>query len=245
MSTSPRRGRKVQVATNQNSSRILYIVLGLVGIVAAATLLTIFLNRKTGAASELAGLEGVQSAPISYQTGITPEGFHYKGSPDAPVTVIEYADYQCPACANFALSSLAERINTELIETGQVQLIYHDFPLPMHPNAPTASQAAYCAGDQGQFWQMHNWIYQTQQTWAPLSQDGAKNHFTRIAVGLGLDQARFARCLADGQFEDHIGAAYQSAQAAGIPATPTFVVNGQQVPATQLEATIQAALAGQ
>lgn len=243
MSTSPRRGRKVQVAAKQNSSRTLYIVLGLVGVVAVATLLTIFLNRNTGAAAE--PLEGLSSAPVSYETGITPEGFHYKGSPDAPVTVVEYADYQCPACANFALSSLAERIDAELVETGQVQMIYHDFPLPIHPNAPTASQAAYCAGEQGQFWQMHDSIYLTQQTWAPLSQAGAENHFTRIAAGLGLEQTSFASCLTDGQFAEHVGAAYQSAQAAGIPATPTFVVNGQQVAATQLESAIQAALAGQ
>ncbi|NJL05073.1 MAG: thioredoxin domain-containing protein [Chloroflexaceae bacterium] len=239
MSTAPRRGRKVQVTQQQNSSRILYIVLGVVAIIGAAVTFIVL----GGGGNETAATVPTEPIEVAFNVGQTDDGFFYKGVPEAPVTVVDYSDYQCPACANFATSTVAKRIDSEFVETGKVQLIFHDFPLPMHPNGPVASESAYCAGTQGQFWQMHDQIFLTQPEWSPLSNDGARNHFTRLAGGLGLDQTAFSGCLAAGEFRAHVAGAYQAAQAAGIPATPTFIVNGQQVSATQLEAAIQAALA--
>ncbi len=239
MSTAPRRGRKVQVAQPQHSARILYIVLAVVAIIG----ITVTFAILGGRGNEPAATVPIEPIEIAFNVGQTDKGFFYKGVPEAPVTVIEYADYQCPACANFATSTVSKRIDREFVETGKVQMIFHDFPLPMHPNAPVASEAAYCASAQGQFWQMHDQIFRTQPEWSQLSNDGARNYFTRLAGGLGLDQTAFRGCLGTGEFRAHVAGAYQAAQAAGIPATPTFVVNGQQVSATQLEAAIQAALA--
>ncbi|NJL33357.1 MAG: DsbA family protein [Chloroflexaceae bacterium] len=242
--TSPRRGRKVQqTKKNASSMRVFYFVIGIVALAGIAAAVT-FLTSRDPATAGVDGIEGIQPFEVPYETGITEDGFHFKGAADAPVTIVEYADYQCPACANFATSSLAETINAQYIANGQVRLILHDFPLPMHPNAPTASQAAYCAGDQNQYWQMHDWIYRTQDRWSGLSQQGASSHFARIAASLGIDTDTFSACLADGngQYRQHVGQAYQAAQTAGVPATPTFVVNGQMVPTAQLAAALDAAL---
>lgn len=246
MSTpTSRRGRKVKTAQKQKatSSRIFLFVIGAVVIAGVAALVTFLASgggggETTSGETSLPALGGVAPFEVPYATGVTSEGFHFKGATEAPVTVVEYADYQCPACQRFATSSLAERLNQEYITTGQIQYILHDYPLPMHPHSQLSSQAAYCAGDQGQYWQMHDYIFQTQQQWSPLSAQGAQNHFVRIAGGLELDQTAFASCLDNGTYSNHVQGALQAAQQDGIPATPTFVVNGQQVPAAQLETTI-------
>jgi protein-disulfide isomerase len=129
------------------------------------------------------------------------------------------------------------------VATGDVQYVFHDFPLQMHSNARTASEAAYCAGEQGYYWSMHEGIFETQTRWASLSQQGAVNHFGDLAEASGANRAAFDTCMADGTYTEQVQSAYQSAVQAGISATPTFVVDGSQVTAMQLMATINAALA--
>lgn len=238
MSTQAQRGRKVQ-RNNQKTRtlRIFYGVIGAMVIIGAAFLITFALRSN----DETATVDPASVAAPNAPTGTTPEGFYYKGNPDAPVKVFEYSDFQCPACANFH-NTLGQQIDTTYVETGQVQIIFHDFPLRnIHANAALAAEAARSAGEQGKFWEMHDLLFINQSEWSTSGNPTAL--FARYAEQLGLDRAEFERSLNDGTYTAQVEAAEQSAMQAGIPATPTFVINGQQVNAQQLIPAINAALA--
>jgi len=171
----------------------------------------------------------------------TTEGFYYKGDPNAPVTVVEYSDFQCPACA-FHNQNLLPRLMSDYIETGKIRLIFHDFPLNIHPHAAKASEAAHCAGDQSKFWEMHELLFQQQEEWASKSNPAA-SHFGDYAAQIGLDTEEFMACLNNGTYSQKMAQAYQSILQVGISATPTFVVDGKKVEINQLFNEIDAALA--
>src|SRR3989338_199678 len=86
----------------------------------------------------------------------------FKGSKDAPVTIIEFSDYQCPYCARFDQQTLPA-LTDNYINTGKVKFVYRDFPLAFHKNAQKASEASECADEQGKFWEMHDKIFENQQ----------------------------------------------------------------------------------
>lgn len=147
------------------------------------------------------------------------------GSEDAPVVVREFADYQCPACARFAEAS--RRLKKEYVETGKVRFVYFDLPLRQHQNAMPAAQAARCAGDQGQYWAMHDKLYDAQGEWSGSNDPVAT--FTRYANGMDLEERRFRRCL---ETELHKEAVEQSLQVAvqmRVSSTPTVMVDNIQL----------------
>ena len=147
------------------------------------------------------------------------------GNEDAPVVVREFADYQCPACARFAEAS--QRLKQEYVETGKVRFVYFDLPLRQHQNAMPAAQAARCAGDQGQYWAMHDKLYDAQGEWSGSNDPVAT--FTRYANGMDLEERRFRRCL---ETELHKEAVEQSLQVAvqmRVSSTPTVMVDNIQL----------------
>jgi protein-disulfide isomerase len=176
--------------------------------------------------------------PVS--TGRTADGFYYKGSPDAPVTVTEFSDFECPACGYFAQHPIAQVLHNEYIATGNVQLIFHDYPLSIHPHAATAAVAARCAGDQNKFWEYHDMLFQQQETWTA---NATTDQFARLAEAVGAERDPFVACLSSGKYEDEIAAAAAASSEAGVPGTPMFIVNGSDpVQAGDLLSSIQAAL---
>jgi protein-disulfide isomerase len=223
------RGRKV-VTPKRNPLLPFYLGVGALLLVGAAFLIT-YLVRSNNSASDTPAL----TAPV----GQTADGFWYKGSPDAPVKVIKYSDYQCPAC-RFYFNNLGKIIQRDYIETGKVQFIYHEFPLDVHPHAVAAGEAARCAGDQNKYWQMHDILFTNQDQWAPLST--VKNVFSGYAGQIGLNRAEFDACVANGAHNAEILAAGKSSIEAGVQATPTFSVNGQLTDATGLPGAIEVAL---
>jgi protein-disulfide isomerase len=176
---------------------------------------------------------------INAPTGVTPEGYAYKGSPDAPLTVIEYGDFQCPSCAAFATQQEAG-FDQRYIETGKVRFIYHDFPLPQHNNAVIAAAAARAAGEQGKFWPMHDLLFARQRAWS--SSSAIQSLLVSYAEAIGLDRQAFEQALTSETFVPALEAARQQSEQRGVQATPTFEVNGRLVDASQLEAAIAAAL---
>lgn len=237
MRTQVQRGRKVQRKSNQKTLRIFYAAVGALALLGIAFLVTFLLRNDSGVST----LEGIEVSPPNAPVGTTPEGLYYKGDPDAPVKVVEYSDFQCPACRNFH-ETLGGQLETAYIETGRVQFIYHDFPLRnAHANAAIAAEAARAAGEQGKFWEMHDVIFARQSEWS--TSGNPRRLFATYAEYIGLDRAQFEEALNSGKFTDEVTAAEQAALQAGIPATPTFVVNGTQVNASQLVAAIDAALA--
>ena len=229
MSSVPsQRGRKV-VTPKRNPLVPFYIGVGAVLLIGAAFLIT-YMVRSSGSSAV---------AEVNAPVGQTAEGFWYKGNPDAVVKVIAYEDYQCPACAFFN-KNLAPIIERDYIETGKIQFIYHEFPQDIHPHAVAASEAARCAGDQGRYWQMHNLLFQNQDTWSPLS--NVSNVFSGYAGQLGLNRGTFDACMSSGTHNAAVVAAGEAAIGAGAQATPTFSVNGQLVESGNLPAAIEGAL---
>ncbi|UCD02943.1 MAG: DsbA family protein, partial [Candidatus Aenigmatarchaeota archaeon] len=123
------------------------------------------------------------------------DGDYVKGDENAPVTIIEYSDFECPFCARFWEQTLPE-IEENYIKTGKVKLIYRDFPLGFHANAQKAAEASECAGEQGKFWEYHDVLYDTRA----LSVSDLKQH----AKDLGLDSTKFDSCLDSGKYAEEV-----------------------------------------
>lgn len=142
------------------------------------------------------------------------------GSPDAPVTVREFADYQCPACAAF--EPIAERIRETYVESGKVRFVFFDFPLQMHDNAWEAAAAARCAGRQGAYWAYHEHLYENQQEWAGLADP--MSAFLNYAVEVGINPEKLRRCLVQNATHQIIARSVEIAKKIGVRATPTILV---------------------
>ncbi len=161
--------------------------------------------------------------PFEWQVPQIGEGDWVKGSDQAGMTLIEYADYQCPACAgtSVVIARLMDAFPNEL------RVVYRHFPLTsIHDKAMLAAEAAEAAGAQGKFWEMHSLLYSRQNQWAGLSPEQAKTTFVGYAQELGLDVQRFTAALDNGTYRAKVQQAYNDAVSIGLPGTPTLFING-------------------
>jgi len=147
------------------------------------------------------------------------------GSEAAPVEVVEYADFQCPHCGEFAVLQLPT-IREQLIATGKVRWRLRDFPLGGFPWSRVSALAAQCAGEQGKFWPMADTLFLTQSEWGRSSRNPS-GFFRDLARGLGLDRDKYDACVASQRYAGRIEASYQEGIALGVQGTPTFFVNGR------------------
>ena len=144
---------------------------------------------------------------------------YIRGNVNAPITLIEYSDFECPFCTRL-LPTLDQLLDEY---EGKVRLVYRHFPLnSIHPNAQKAAEASECAGEQGKFWEMHDLLFANQQA---LSVANLKTY----AGQLRLNQNQFDSCLDTGKYAAKVNAQAQEAQAAGITGTPGTFVNDQLV----------------
>jgi len=143
------------------------------------------------------------------------------GADDAPVTIREFADYQCPSCRAFAPT--AKRIRDELVTAGKVRFVFFDFPLDMHEHAFDAAVAARCAGYQDSYWPYQEKLFAQQAKWAEAS-DPVSN-FLDIAVETGLDTSEFKQCMAGDKASEAVADSRELAVKLGIRATPTIMVD--------------------
>jgi protein-disulfide isomerase len=149
----------------------------------------------------------------------TQGGDYYEGAKDAPVTIIEYSDFQCPYCARFYTDTLPQ-IRTDYIDTGKVKLIFRNFPLSFHANAQKAAEAVLAAGEQGKFWEMHDKLFENSNA---LSVDAEK----QWARELGLNGQQFDAALDSGKYAAKVAAEAKQGQADGVSGTPAFLINGK------------------
>lgn len=148
-----------------------------------------------------------------------------KGDSNAPVTIIEWGDFECPFCGRFYSQTLSQ-IDSNYIETGKVKLVYRDFPLSFHANAQKSAEAAECAGEQGKYWEMHDKLFESGVS-------GGVNSFKQYAKELGLSSAEFDDCLDSGIMEQEVKKDMQDGGAAGITGTPGFIINGVLISGAQ------------
>jgi len=157
--------------------------------------------------------------PEKFDVGIDDDSI--KGSEDAPVTIIEFSDYECPFCERFYIQTLPQ-LQKDYIDTGKVKFVFRDFPLSFHPNATKAAEAAECAGEQTKYWEYHDALFQHQNA---LDNKSLKQY----AINLGLDTASFNQCLDSGAMLEEIQKDLQEGKKLGISGTPTFFINGTRV----------------
>ena len=151
------------------------------------------------------------------------------GKLNAPVTIIEFSDFQCPFCAKFHLETLPLIMN-EYINEGQVKLVFRDFPIQsIHPNALPASLAAECANEQGKFKEMHDVLFENQKEWNKQSIDNVIITFNQYASGMGLDGNTFDSCLKNGKYVEEIQKDLNDGRTYGISGTPGFFVGNDQI----------------
>ena len=156
---------------------------------------------------------------------LTPSTLIENGSPilgdeSAPITIVEWGDYQCTFCYKFHHSSF-EIINLEYIQTGKVNLVFKDFPLN-GPDSVFAAEAAYCAEDQGKYWEYHDELY---ANWAGEKTGWiTKDSLNGFAKSVGLDLEKFDSCLVDHKYKNRVLALEKFANEIGVRATPTFLI---------------------
>jgi len=197
-----------------------YVVFGTVAVIGLGLLgYSLSSNRLGRVVSIPVDIEGMDEPGVLRQLirGVS------QGSEDAPITIIEFSDFQCPSCSFFA-EMVKPRLEETLIESGQAKFVYYDFPLiPIHPNAFLAARAARCAEDQDQFWNYHDELYRRQVRWAPLQSPAEA--FVELAKELGMDGGGFRACLNSDKHAELISANLRFAESLGIPGTPTVLIS--------------------
>ena len=142
------------------------------------------------------------------------------GNDNAPVTIVEFSDFQCPYCGRFRTQTF-DQIKTQYIDTGKVRFVYRDFPLSsIHPMAQKSAEASECADEQEKFWEYHDAIFANQAT---LSIDNLK----KLAKDLELNENKFNSCLDSGKYEDEVKKDLNDGANLGVRGTPYFAVGNQ------------------
>ncbi|MAF89077.1 MAG: thioredoxin domain-containing protein [archaeon] len=168
------------------------------------------------------------------------------GNDNAEITVIEFSDFQCQFC-NRLWADAVNGIKTNFVEDGTVKFVYRDFPLNFHPSAAKAATAANCAEEQGQYWEMHDKLFENQQSdWGYyvqeerkyLALEDAMPFFRQYASELGLDTDKFNDCLDSDKYDSEISKDLVDGQTAGVTGTPSVFVmmSKKKAPKAELQA---------
>lgn len=144
-----------------------------------------------------------------------------KGREDAPVTIVEFTDYQCPFCRRY-FDEAYKKIISDYVETGKVRYLVHDLPLPFHENADEAAVAARCAGKEGKYWEMHDKLFEKQEEWQGSSE--VKAALARYGKEVGVD---ISDCQDDEEVAGEVRNDVSLANEVGATGTPTFFINGR------------------
>ena len=164
------------------------------------------------------------SSEIITPAKLIENGSPFLGNPDAPITILEWGDYQCTFCYKFHQKTL-QIINEDFVKTGKVKVVFKDYPLN-GPDSKLAAEASYCAQDQEKYWQYHDEIYRNwggeRTGWI------TREALTEFAVTVNLDTEKFNKCLDDNKYESKVNSLYEFGNQIGIDATPSFLVFNDQ-----------------
>lgn len=194
-------------------------ILGIILIITAALLFggVFFLSR--GSSNAPQAIEGASSVQIDYSKG------QKIGSDSAKVKVVEFSDFQCPACLTAEPS--VRKLRDTYSSSNQIQLIYRNFPLTQHVHSREAVTLAEVAAQQDKFWEMHDKLFETQTQWSALAD--VTPFFLDLAKQLGLDQDKVKKALAENTFKAKIDADLADGERLGVNSTPTFFLNGHKL----------------
>ncbi|MFZ1395852.1 MAG: thioredoxin domain-containing protein [Candidatus Promineifilaceae bacterium] len=202
------------------------------------------LESQMQAAYAQAQAQATQEAQQAQPSGpieVPIDGAYAIGDPSAPVTIVEYTDFECPFCSRHYTQTFLQ-LKDDYIDAGLVYYVFKDFPLTqIHPNAVLAANAARCAGEQEAYPTMHGTLFANQDEWSGNPQIEAV--FNRYAAEMGLDEEQFATCLANRTYEDAIFADLDEGIGFGVSGTPAFFLNGYFMSGAQPYGTFVDAIA--
>jgi protein-disulfide isomerase len=189
-------------------------------LVLAAALGGFFVARSTGSAPP----EATPPSDSIAQSSDPLLDARTKGSPGAPITILEIADFQCPACRVFWEETMP-LLQREYVEPGKVRMVFVNLPLvQIHRNAAAAHEFAMCAAAQDRFWPVHDMLFDQQSVWAALDDPSA--YFFSVASATGLDADSVDACVTDGRMRNLIMQEAEGVVRAGVQSTPSFVIEG-------------------
>ncbi|MDQ2889720.1 MAG: DsbA family protein, partial [Gemmatimonadota bacterium] len=224
----PRNARTV--ASAPASRRNFYAVLAVIAIIGAGAIY--YLTRDSSAGTGGAEAQAAYAAAQRDYAKAGPPKPYMVGNSSAPVVIEEFADFECPVCGSFATVTEPD-VRKNIVDAGLAYYKYYDFPLPMHHNTVTASNAAACADEQGKFWQMHDQLFAGQDAWG-LNPDGATQVtdnpvpvFEGYAKTLGLNATQFNQCLESKKYQSRVNANAAEGFKRNVNQTPTFFINGK------------------
>jgi protein-disulfide isomerase len=226
MVTNRRSGRGRAGAANPKSFVALVLVLILAG---------------AGGLAYLAGRQHAAPAATIVDPNLPPavaKGYTM-GRTDAPVQILEFADFECPACGNYSVVTEPD-VRTRIIEPGLARVTYFDFPLPQHKNTMTASEAAACANDQGKFWEMHDRLFQGQTDWNTEATSDPVSVMQGYAKAIGLDVDKWRACVDSRAHQREIEANKAEGERRHVNQTPTFVIGNRMVAGSLTDDQIKA-----
>lgn len=164
---------------------------------------------------------------------------HVKGNLDSKIVVVEFSDFQCPACG--AIQPFIRQIFDEY--QNKIQFVYRHYPLhSLHPNAQLAAQAAEVAADEGKFWEYHDLLFDKQTEWENLTGEALIEQFSAYAQQLQIDKTVFSEKIESDQIKAKVATDEQDALKLGLNSTPTFFVNDRKVPAPEIRSAIESLL---
>jgi protein-disulfide isomerase len=180
----------------------------------------------------------VAEATEVQRVDVSTDGDPSIGSEDAPVTIVEFSDYQCPYCQAWYQQTYDQLMANY---PGKILFVYRDLPLPGHPESLPSAEAANCAGEQGAYWKFHDALFSGQY-------ELGRSAYEQYAAALGLDTAAFTACLDDHRYQAEVKADAADAEKLGLNGTPSFVINGRILigaqPFENFKAIIDEELAG-
>jgi protein-disulfide isomerase len=169
-----------------------------------------------------------------------------RGDPNAPVQIVEFADFECPGCGQFATVTEPD-IRTRIVDAGLASFRFYDFPLDIHRNTVKAHMAAACAADQGKFWEMHDRIFAGQNEWNGQATRNPKSVLEGYARELGLDGDKWEDCYDNDRHAAEIEANKQEGIRRQVGSTPTFFIGDRKisgaVPYDEIKAYVDSARA--
>ena len=208
--------QKVVADAKSSGKRGFYMLLG--GVAIAGVAILSYVATRSSAASTWTVSE----------FALVPNQGHAIGSDSAPVEVVEFGDFECPACGQFANITEPD-VRARLVNTGIVRFRFVDFPLEMHKNTQAAHLAAWCAGEQNKFWEMHDAIFAAQDRWSGYATSRPNRVLSDLARGIGVNMDQYDGCVSTRKYAGQIQANYDLGNQQGVGSTPTFFVGNRKV----------------
>ncbi|GAB1344495.1 DsbA family protein [Gemmatimonas sp.] len=206
-----------KVTPKKKSNTGFLVIIGVVLVVGGAVLWSTMQNKP-------APIELPKDAPAMQAEG------YLRGNPNAPITIIEFADFECPGCGQFATIQGPD-IKTRIVDAGLANFRFYDFPLTsIHQNTLFAHLAAACANDQGKFWEMHDQLFLNQPDWSGLATTNPRKVIEAYATAVGLDMASYNTCMDEQKHLARIQANAKEGESRGVNSTPTIIVGNKVYP---------------